>query len=196
MEQEKNNKGVIALLLVIIVILLALVVLLATGTISFKREVQNNNEQNNTNESTSFNDNTNVVDNNDNVQQITIAQLKGSYIDASDGNNAVFKIYTYNGKNVLYKAKAGANAFGEITQIKTISSNEVELTVLFNDKENLIGYDYKLNESSIIKLDISQINNGIIKELDSDNFTYTKKDCNASEDIYDNACQSLKNEKQ
>ena len=125
MEQEKNNKGVIALLVVIIVILLALVVLLATGTISFKREVQNNNEQNNTN----FNDNTNVVDNNDNVQQITIAQLKGSYIDAPDGNNAVFKIYTYNGKNVLYKAKAGANAFGEIKQA---GANIIDKTIKHN----------------------------------------------------------------
>ena len=38
MEQEKNNKGVIALLVVIIVILLALVILLATGTISFKQQ--------------------------------------------------------------------------------------------------------------------------------------------------------------
>lgn len=36
MEQEKNNKGVIALLVIIIVILLTLVILLATGTISFK----------------------------------------------------------------------------------------------------------------------------------------------------------------
>ncbi|MGN1341670.1 MAG: hypothetical protein ACI4VL_00370 [Bacilli bacterium] len=36
MDQEKNSKGVITLLVVIIVILLALVILLATGTISFK----------------------------------------------------------------------------------------------------------------------------------------------------------------
>ena len=47
MEQEKNNKGVIALLVVIIVILLTLVVLLATGTISFKNSINNDNNQNN-----------------------------------------------------------------------------------------------------------------------------------------------------
>ncbi len=45
MEQEKNNKGVIALLVVIIVILLALVILLATGTISFKNNFSNNDQQ-------------------------------------------------------------------------------------------------------------------------------------------------------
>ena len=52
MEQEKNNKGVIALLVVIIVILLALVVLLATGTISFK-----NNSTNDDNQAVENNDN-------------------------------------------------------------------------------------------------------------------------------------------
>ena len=45
MEQEKGNKGVIALLVVIIVILLASVILLATGTISFKSNESNNNQQ-------------------------------------------------------------------------------------------------------------------------------------------------------
>ena len=46
MEQEKNNKGVIALLVVIIVILLALVILLATGTISFKSNEITNEDKN------------------------------------------------------------------------------------------------------------------------------------------------------
>ena len=51
METEKNNKGVIALFVVIVVILLALVVLLATGTISFKsNQVDNENDQTNGNE--------------------------------------------------------------------------------------------------------------------------------------------------
>ena len=48
MEQEKNNKGVIALLVVIIVILLALVILLATGIINFKSNAtDNSNNQSN-----------------------------------------------------------------------------------------------------------------------------------------------------
>ena len=44
MESQKNNKGVIALLIVIIVMLTALCILLATGTISFKSNDVDNNE--------------------------------------------------------------------------------------------------------------------------------------------------------
>ena len=45
MENQKNNKGVIALLIVIIVILSALCVLFATGTISFNsNDIDNNDE--------------------------------------------------------------------------------------------------------------------------------------------------------
>ena len=44
MEQEKNNKGVIALLVVLVVILAVLCVLFATGTISFKNSTANNNQ--------------------------------------------------------------------------------------------------------------------------------------------------------
>lgn len=45
MEQEKGNKGVIALLVVIIVILLALVVLLANGTINLRNNSSIDNQQ-------------------------------------------------------------------------------------------------------------------------------------------------------
>ena len=46
MENQNNNKGVIALLIVIIVILSALCVLFATETISFKSNVIDNSETN------------------------------------------------------------------------------------------------------------------------------------------------------
>jgi len=56
-ENQNNNKGVIALLIVIIVILATLCVLFATGTISFnsnninnKKIIQDNNENNNIND--------------------------------------------------------------------------------------------------------------------------------------------------
>ena len=42
MEQEKNNKGVIVLLIVLVVILAVLCVLFATGTISFKSDANSN----------------------------------------------------------------------------------------------------------------------------------------------------------
>lgn len=46
MENQKNNKGVIALLIVIIVILSTLCILFATGTISFNSNKVNENETN------------------------------------------------------------------------------------------------------------------------------------------------------
>ena len=46
MENQKNNKGEIALLIVIIVILSALCILFATGTISLKPNDVDNNELN------------------------------------------------------------------------------------------------------------------------------------------------------
>lgn len=47
MDNQKNNKSIIALLVVIIIILLALVVLFATGTITFKfGDVNDNSKQN------------------------------------------------------------------------------------------------------------------------------------------------------
>ena len=45
MENQKNNKGVIALLIVIIVILSTLCVLFAPGTISFNSNKVNDNEK-------------------------------------------------------------------------------------------------------------------------------------------------------
>ena len=46
MENQRNNKGVIALLIIIIVILAALCILLATGTISFKSNDVDTNKPN------------------------------------------------------------------------------------------------------------------------------------------------------
>lgn len=61
MEDQKNNKGVIALLAVIIIILVALCVLFATGTISFKSN-QVNNDNNQLSENTTDNKDTNNQD--------------------------------------------------------------------------------------------------------------------------------------
>ncbi len=44
MEQEKNNKGVIALFVVLVIILAVLCVLFATGTISFKNKIDGDNQ--------------------------------------------------------------------------------------------------------------------------------------------------------
>lgn len=65
MENQKNNKGVIALLIVIIVILSSLCILFATGTISF-----NSNKA--TNETNETNENINDTNNDNNVQTSNI----------------------------------------------------------------------------------------------------------------------------
>lgn len=77
MENQKNNKGVIALLIVIIVILLTLCILFATGKISFNSNDvdnnvneninDNNNIENNDEEKNSSNQNDNDVDNDNNL---------------------------------------------------------------------------------------------------------------------------------
>jgi hypothetical protein len=59
-ENQKNNKGVIALLIVIIIILSALCVLFATGTISFNSNKVNDNDSNE-----NINDNNQTNDNNE-----------------------------------------------------------------------------------------------------------------------------------
>ena len=63
MEKQNNNKGVIALLIVIIVILATLCVLFATGTISFNTNKANNEDTN---------ENANDIDNN-NLQETNYA---------------------------------------------------------------------------------------------------------------------------
>jgi hypothetical protein len=72
MKQEKNNKGVVALLVVIIVFLLALVILLATGTVSFRFNSVDNNQNSN-----GITDNNNLITNNE-AESI----LKNLYNDA------------------------------------------------------------------------------------------------------------------
>ena len=74
MEQEKNNKGVIALLVVIIVILLTLVVLLATGTISLKNKENDNNITDETSEESNITDTTDTATDNLNWRQYILSQ--------------------------------------------------------------------------------------------------------------------------
>ena len=68
MENQKNNKGVIALLIVIIVILSALCILFATGTISFNSNKANDDEVNENINDT--NDDNNVQTSNIKVEDI------------------------------------------------------------------------------------------------------------------------------
>jgi len=79
-ENQKNNKGVIALLIVIIIILSALCVLFATGTISFKSNDVDNNEINqDVNENNNKNDlenNNSNISNDDKVENDIVVDYK------------------------------------------------------------------------------------------------------------------------
>ena len=62
MDNQNNNKGIIALLIVIIVILSALCILFATGTISFNTNKVNDNDVNaNLNDNNQDNEDNNVI---------------------------------------------------------------------------------------------------------------------------------------
>ncbi len=91
MENKNNDKGVIALLIVIIVILAVLCVLLATGTVSFKSKTTNS--ENKTTESQ------------ENVQkQDNVANNLTIVIDENPNNNDGYTktISTTNGDETLY----------------------------------------------------------------------------------------------
>lgn len=72
MEQEKNNKGVITLLVVLVVILAILCVLFATGTISFSNNSANSSQQTSENNQQNTNDNnavSNGAEQNQNIEE-------------------------------------------------------------------------------------------------------------------------------
>lgn len=83
MENQKSNKGIISVLVIVIFILLVLCFLFATGTINFKSNdvnVDNNlSEQNNLN-----NDTINKVDSNIIDQFIGIYTYEGEYVEREE----------------------------------------------------------------------------------------------------------------
>lgn len=103
MENQKNNKGVIALLIVIIVILSALCVLFATGTINFK---SNNVDNNDINEN--INDDNNVENNDENNSII------------NDTKEETTDKYFYDVKDLNVKALPEYQVFGDISKNKNV----------------------------------------------------------------------------
>ena len=79
MEKQNNNKGVIALLILIIVILGTLCVLFATGTISFNANKANDSDVNeNINDSNQTNSNNNIEANTSSTNDV-LKKLIGTY---------------------------------------------------------------------------------------------------------------------
>lgn len=129
MEQEKNNKGVIALLVVIIVILLALVILLATGTISFKSNESNNNQQ--------ITENDQINTNNDNT---TIA-IQTKLVDNIRCKNST---ETFNGISVNVESVSND---GVCDSKVTINSDDIT-----NDTSKMYIESYEFYDNNVIVL--------------------------------------------
>ena len=170
MENQKNNKGVIALLIVIIVILSALCVLFATGTISFKPNDVDNNK---TNEN--INDDNKVEGNDENNNNI------------NDNKEETTEKYFYDVKDLEIKALPEYQVFADISKntnvVETIDFGfekdyradldiSGNVTVLkYSKSENEKGITGKLNVTGVI--DVVQFN---IPSMEADQLLYLLTD--------------------
>ena len=172
MEQEKNNKGVIALLVVIIVILLTLVVLLATGTINFKNNESNSDVTGNNQVADTVNDTSDSIDmkNSDESGNNQVADTVNDTSDSIDMKNFVGG---YTGKdpwddNLTIKINSINNdTISLIIETNLITSNdsykEEVTTELINNTAsfNIQGLsESKVNEFNY-SLSLTLIDNGI-----------------------------------
>ncbi|MDO4962772.1 MAG: hypothetical protein Q4E75_01550 [bacterium] len=120
MENQKNSKGIIALLVVIIVILLALVVLIGTGMVSFKSSTSANNQQNSGN---------NIVNN---EQSNTINETNDIDNNANSSSNAVSQKSSVSKSQILSYYKERISAFSDSNhQYSIIDINNDDIPELF-----------------------------------------------------------------
>lgn len=138
MENQKNNKGVIALLIIIIIILAALCVLFATGTISFKDKNK---------ESNSINVNNQVSNTTDENNQNMIGVYKGT--DPWDYNMIVeVKSVSQNEMNLVI-----SNDYYK----KQVSTELINGVATFNIQGNSDDNRYEVNYSMALVLNTDNI---------------------------------------
>ena len=129
MEKEKNNKGLIATLIIIIIILAALCVLFATGTITLKNKEPNSKEQVTNNEKTT---NKNIEDSILN-ELLPVIGANKDYVSEDNGTCNYISLrlqkesrrldsYTKDEAYGLIKA----NYFENYSQIDYTSKNEID----------------------------------------------------------------------
>lgn len=147
---ERNNKGVIALLIVIIVILAALCILFATGTISFKSNDVDTNKPNDNvtdnNESNLLNSNVIVTQNGKVISNEIPSDLVGKYIN-KNSNDSYIQL-TNGNVEVSEPTGGGATRVFKNEQVKlyinylnTDENSEQYVTVEFYIENN--GYNQK-----------------------------------------------------
>ena len=130
MENQKNNKGVIALLIVIIVILSVLCILFATGTISFNSNEINNDINNDTNQNNNTNNQTNQNVDENNEQEDTnknLYDVNDLNVDALDEYQVFDNIS--NNANVFETLRVGDKYFADLditgkVTVKTYTNEE------------------------------------------------------------------------
>lgn len=157
MKKEKNNVGIIMLLLAVIVFLLIVIVVLFINLTSIKTNEQNL-QSNNSNVDGVLNENITQTESDEYVLNMFVGEWgmcdenNGCYgvIIAKDGNNN----YTY---NPYFMWSDGGN-IGSINSVKKMDNNEYELTVYFPERESA-GSFY---EESTEKIVISMNNNDIV----------------------------------
>jgi len=146
-ENQNNNKGVIALLIVIIVILATLCVLFATGTISFNSNNINNNEINQDN-----NENNNINDKNETIN-IKILSIDNVSIDKDAPNE---KMFVTGKMNLSYKSSdfittsMSGYCVGKNNEKYTIHPGSG--WVKYNDTENSFSLANTITNSDVVYL--------------------------------------------
>lgn len=148
MENQNNNKGVIALLIVIIVILATLCVLFATGTISFNSNNINNNEINQDN-----NENNNINDKNETIN-IKILSIDNVSFDKDAPNE---KMFVTGKMNLSYKSSdfittsMSGYCVGKNNEKYTIHPGSG--WIKYNDTENSFSLANTITNSDVVYLD-------------------------------------------
>jgi hypothetical protein len=184
-ENKINNKGVIALLIVIIIILSALCVLFATGTISFKSDKVNDNEVNENVNDTNNEENENVNDTNNEENN------SKEWVNYLKSKNVVVKTSVWNSEKDECEFNSVSISSEDINKIiDKLSTNKITkyyygnvppTGTICSDRFTL---EYENNKISLDADGYVWVNDDILFnkiDLDVDNTTYAD---NYTEDSY------------
>lgn len=149
MEKQNNNKGVVALLIVIIVILATLCVLFATKTISFNSNDVDNNQINQDN-----NENNNNINEKNETINIKILSIDNVSIDKDAPNE---KMFVTGKMNLSYKSSdfittsISGYCVGKNNEKYTIHPGSG--WIKYNDTENSFSLANTITNSDVVYLD-------------------------------------------
>ena len=192
MENQKNNKGVIAILIVIIVILSTLCILFATGTISLKSNDVDNNEINqdvneNNNKNDLENNNSNINNNDTNNEE----KNSKEWVNYLKSKNVVVKTSVWNSEKEECEFNSVSISSEDIKEIiDELSTNKITkyyygnfppTGTICSDRFTL---EYENNKISLEADGYVWVNDDILSnkiDLDVDNTTYAD---NYTEDSY------------